>query len=98
LVHKSLLTSNGKDLSSNVKNFSYKKACDNIKFYKIPAVITEVHKGNTYTVGFKETAQLGRSDKYFIAKKDGVGGMPAPIIIFFPQDGSSPKILNMGSL
>ncbi len=97
-VHKSLLSKDGKGLAPNIKNFSYKKASANLKFYKVPAEVTEVHKGNTVTVGFKETAETGHRDKYFINKIDPKNGRPAPIIIFFPQGGGSPKVIDFGSL
>lgn len=98
LVHKSMLTGDGRELDRNTRDFSYKKACSNVKFYEQPARVTQVHKGNTYTIGFAETAEKGRSDKYFIAKKPGVAGMPAPVIIFWPENGGEPKVVNMGSL
>ena len=98
LVHKSLLTSNGQDLDRNVKDFSYKKAYNNVKFYQYPVSIYEVHKGNVLTIGFRETAERGRIDKYFINKKPGVNGRPAPIHVFWPEDGGAPSIVNMGSL
>jgi CBS-domain-containing membrane protein len=97
LVHKSLLTPDGKDLDNDVKPFSYKKACQNVGFYKNPVKVKYVLKGNTMTVGFQETAENGRADRYFIEKKDGVPGMPAPIHIFWPTSGGEPKIINMGS-
>jgi len=98
LLHKSMYTNDGKDLSKNVKDFSYKKAVENVKFYSIPAVITEVHKGNVTAIGFKETAERGRTDKYFVGKKDAKNGRPAPIHIFFPENGGEPKVVNIGSL
>lgn len=98
LVHKSLLTSDGSDLSRDIKDFSYKKAYNNVKFYQIPASIREVHKGRVMTIGFRETAEKGRTDKYFINKKPGTTGLPAPIHVFFPEDGGAPSIVNMGSL
>ncbi|MDQ7825847.1 MAG: hypothetical protein RDV48_23800 [Candidatus Eremiobacteraeota bacterium] len=97
LVHKSLIAKNG-DLDRNVKDFSYRKACENVRFYQQPASIYEVHKGNVFTIGFKETAEQGRNDKYFINKKAGVAGRPAPLHVFFPSSGGPPKITNMGSL
>jgi len=97
LVHKSLLTSNGKDLARSTKDFSYKKACAGAKLYKQPVEITEVHKGKVMAIGFQETAETGRTDKYFLAKKAGVGGLPAPIHVFWDSQGK-PKIVNMGSL
>ncbi len=98
LVHKSMLTSDGQDLDRNVKDFSYKKAYNNVKFYQYPVSIYEVHKGNVLTIGFRETAERGRIDKYFINKKPGVNGRPAPIHVFWPEDGGAPSIVNMGSL
>ncbi len=98
LVHKSLLTADGKDLDNDIKPYSYKKAYENVGCYKQPVEIYEVHKGNTYTVGYGPTAEKGRTDKYFINKKEGVAGRPAPIHIFWPSDGGEPKIINMGSL
>lgn len=97
LVHKSLLTSNGKDLARSTKDFSYKKACAGAKLYVQPVEITEVHKGKVLTIGFQETAESGRTDKYFLAKKAGVGGLPAPIHVFWDSQGK-PKVTNMGSL
>ena len=98
LVHKSMKTRDGKDLDRNTKDFSYKKASGAAKLYSSPAEITEVHKGNVSTIGFKESAETGRTDKYFLAKKPGVNGRPAPIHVFFPEGGGEPKIVNFGSL
>lgn len=98
LLHASMKTSDGKDLEPNVKGFSYKKACSGAQFYQVPAVITEVHKGRDTTIGFGPTAQAGRTDKYFVAKKDGVAGRPAPLHVFFPADGGAPTLVNIGSL
>jgi hypothetical protein len=98
LVHKSMLTRDGKDLDDNVKPFSYKKACQNVGCYKIPVGIKYVLKGNNIGVGFQETAERGRIDRYFVVKKDGVAGMPAPIHIFWPDSGGEPTIIDFGSL
>jgi hypothetical protein len=98
LVHKSLKSKDGKDLDRTVKDFSYKKACTGAGNYKIPVEIHEVHKGTEMTIGFKETAETGRKDKYFVKKKDGVAGMPAPIIVFWPKGGGAPLVVDMGSL
>lgn len=97
LVHKSMLTPDGKDLDRNTKEFSYKKAAQGAQFYALPVEIYEVHQGNVTTIGFKETAETGRTDKYFLAKKSGIPGRPAPIHIFWDTQGK-PKVVNMGSL
>jgi len=49
-------------------------------------------------VGFRETAESGRTDKYFVTKKAGVPGLPAPLHVFWPSDGGAPKLINIGSL
>lgn len=98
LVHNSLKTNDKKDLFSSVKQFSYKRAVNMIKLYKIPVELGEVHKGTDSTVGFKETAEVGRRDKYFVKKKEGVNGLPAPIHVFIPKSGGTPKIYDFGSL
>ena len=98
LMHRSCLTPDGRDLDRNVKEFSYRKACGGVGCYEIPAVVTEVHKGNITTIGFRETAETGRTDKYFVAKKAGVAGRPAPLHVFFPASGGAPTLVNIGSL
>ncbi len=98
LVHKSLLTRDGKTLDEDTRQFSYKKAWQNARFYALPARIVEVHKGRSLTVGYGPTAEKGRIDKYFIAKKPGQPGRPAPISVFIPQSGGAPRIIDMGSL
>ena len=59
LVHDSLKTKDKKDLFSNVKQFSYKRAVNMIKLYKNPVELGNVHKGSVSTIGFKETAETG---------------------------------------
>jgi len=98
LVHKSLRTADGKDLDRSVKQFSYKKACTGAQHYGYPPEIKEVHQGNVLTVGFKATAERGRKDKYFVPKKAGVAGRAAPVIIFWPEGGGAPRVLDFGSL
>ena len=97
-VHKTLKSRNGKTLTRDVIRFSFKKASQNVKFYKVPANIYEVHEGRAKTVGWKETAERGRTDKYFVNKKDDVEGRPAPIAVFIPEKGGDPKVIGFGSL
>lgn len=98
LLHRSLLTNDGKDLAPSVKDFSYKKACSGARFYALPVEIYEVHQGKVTQVGFKETAEAGRTDKYFVSKKAGVSGRPAPLHVFWPEGGGEPRLINVGSL
>ena len=98
LVHASLRNRQGTDLDRNVKEFSFKKASGAAKLYGPPAQVTEVHKGRESTIGFRETAERGRTDKYFVAKLDPANGRPAPLHVFWPSNGGKPSIVNMGSL
>lgn len=86
------------DLDRSVKEFSYKKAVQAAQLYSNPVQITEVHKGTVQTVGAQGSGTRGRVDKYFVAKQDGVQGLPAPIHVLTPEDGSHPRVINFGSL
>lgn len=97
-LHKSLLAPGGGDVSADLRRFSFKKAWENAKFYAQPVKITRVRRTGTSAIGFRETAEKGKVTDYFVAKKDGVNGMPAPVKIFFPEGGGEPKISYVGSL
>jgi hypothetical protein len=100
LTHKSSLNSERDNLSRDLLDFSFKKAHDNAKFYAHPVKITRIQKTAVTAIGHSsnDTAEAGEERKYWIAKKPGVNGMPAPINVFFPADGGHPKINYMGSL
>ena len=88
----------GTNLKRDRLDFSFKKAWQNAKFYQVPIVATRVQKQNLTGIGFGATAQLGTSYKVWISKKDEVNGMPAPLNVFFPGDGSVPTLHYYGSL
>lgn len=95
-----ILAQSGTAISTDVMQFSLKKDYQNVKFYKIPAVITRVQLiTNTYD-GYGPTLTEGNIYKIWIAKKDGVNGMPAPIPVLVPKNNpKSPKIVTtIGSL
>lgn len=100
VVHKSLMNPAKDDLTADLRRFSFKKAHDNAKFYAQPIKVTRIRPKNISGIGAKSngTAELGAVHDYFVAKKDGSPGMPAPVQIFFPQGGGEPKIAYMGSL
>ncbi len=100
LVHASLIYQDktGPTLDRSIKEFSYKRALKSYGVYQLPIKVTEVHRGQRMAVGFQKTGQSGRIDKYFIAKKFGIKGPPAPIDIFFPDNGEPPRLINFGSL
>ncbi len=97
LLHKSLLTKDGKDIVTNEKQFQYKRAGNMVKLYENPIVVTAADKGPPRTIGSGAAAEKGRVDKYFIKKKPDVNGMPAPIQVFLPDQGE-PSIFYMGSM
>lgn len=97
-LHKTLLASGGNDVTNDLRNFSFKKAWSNAKFYAQPVKITRIRKTGTTAIGFRETAEKGKVMDYFVAKADGVNGMPAPVKVFFPDGGGEPKISYVGSL
>lgn len=100
LVHKSLIFNDktGPVLDRTIREYSYVRAVKDFDGYRFPVEITEVHQGIKTTIGVGSNAEMGRSDKYFIAKKSGIDGLPAPIIVFFPSNGGDPSLVNFGSL
>ena len=99
IAEPNLLNGNNIALSPNTERFSFKKDSENAQFYQYPVVITEARIAiRESTIGFGTKARKGKLNKYFIAKKDGVAGRPAPITIFVPNNGGAPKIYGIGSL
>lgn len=97
-IHKSEYNAEGTSLLKDRKDYSFKKAWQNAQFYENPIKVTRVQAQKITAIGFKETAQAGTSYKVFLAKKAGVGGMPAAIHVFIPKDGTEPKVHYYGSL
>lgn len=97
-IHASEYDNSGTNLKRDRLDFSFKKAWQNAKFYQLPVSVTRIQKQNLTAIGFGPTAQAGISYKVWIAKKAGVNGMPAPLNVFFPADGSAPTLHYYGSL
>ena len=97
-IHNSEYDNKGTNLKRDRLDYSFKKAWQNAKFYTIPVKATRVQKQNLTAIGFGNTAQAGTAYKVWIAKKDGVAGLPAPLNVFFPSDGTAPKLYYYGSL
>ena len=97
-LHRSLLDASGAHLTADVRTFSFKKAHGAAGLYANPVKITRVRPSNVTAIGFGPTAEQGRSVDYFVAKRDGVAGMPAPVTVFFPASGGPPKVSGIGSL
>jgi hypothetical protein len=88
------------EIASNIKPYSLKKDFDNVKFYQVPAKITRVLLKKGKYDGFGPTLIEGDIYKIWIAKKEGVAGMPAPIPIIVPtKSPDKPKLVtSIGSL
>lgn len=97
-IHKSEYDNTGTALKRDRMDFSFKKAWQNAKFYDTPVKVTRIQKQNLSAIGFGSTAESGIAYKVFIGKKSGVAGMPAPLNVFFPTNGSEPKVYYYGSL
>ena len=97
-IHASEYDARGTNLKKDRLEFSFKKAWHNAKFYTLPVSVTRIQRQHITAIGFGATAQAGKAFKVWIAKKDGVAGMPAPLNVFFPSDGSAPKLYYYGSL
>jgi hypothetical protein len=97
-IHRSEYDNAGTGLKQDRLDYSFKKAWQNAKFYKLSVEVTRIQKQNLTGIGFGNTAGTGTAYKIWIAKKDGVSGLPAPLNVFFPSDGSDPKLYYYGSL
>lgn len=98
LVHAGRIDKNNpRTLNNDALRFSFKKAFENAKMYDPAPLVTRYVLTGTSAVGFGPTAMKGKLYKYFVAKKEGVNGMPAPIQIFYPEDGSEPLVYDFGS-
>ena len=98
MLHKSLKDDRGRDVTRDLRNFSFKKAWQNAGLYARPVDVTRVRTTGISAVGFGKTAEKGKVADYFVAKAEGQPGLPAPVKIFFPADGTDPKIYYVGSL
>ena len=97
-LHRSLMDATGANLTTDVRQFSFKKAFGAAPLYASPVKVTRVRPNNVTEIGFGPTAERGRSVDYFVAKRDGQPGMPAPVTVFFPASGGPPKVTYLGSL
>jgi hypothetical protein len=96
LVHVSKFDKNDPSkMNPDSLRFAFKKAHAAAGMYQLK--VTRVVETGTTGVGFGKTAQKGKLFKYFIAKKEGVNGMPAPVQIFIPEGGGEPVIYDFGS-
>ncbi len=97
-LHRSLLDASGSRLTTDVRSFSFKKAHGAAALYANPVKITRMRASTITAIGLGPTAERGRLVDYFVAKRDGVAGMPAPVTVFFPASGGPPTVSYLGSL
>ncbi len=96
VVHLSKRDKNDpRKLNPDSLRFAFKRAHGAIGQYQLLVVRTTLT--TTSAVGFGPTAQKGKLYKYFIAKKDGIAGMPAPVQVFYPDGGEDPVVYDFGS-
>lgn len=96
-----VVNEDGSQLRKDVPEFSLKKDFNGVKFYADPVTITRVNATKSGGQGFGPSAIAGMVYKIWIAKKEGAGGMPAPISIMVPEGHATiktPKVVNIGSL
>ncbi len=98
LLQRSLLNAAGDDLDPFVRRYSFAKASAGVRFVGRPVTVVQVRRGRPVTLGDGATAQRGRRDLYFVARPAGSTGSPAPVAVFFPEDGGPPTITDFGSL
>ena len=98
-LHKSLLRpGNPSDVNDDLKNFSFKKAWQNARFYANPVNITRVRRNQVTAIGYGDTGEAGYVVDYFVGKLNPQAAMPAPVSVFFPNGGGAPRISYVGSL
>lgn len=100
MVHKSNYNPEQDSLSNDLLRFSFNKANSNAKYYVHPVEITRTLTLENNSIGYPsyDGYEKGQTVKYWIKKKNGIKGMPAPVNVFFPADGGGPSIAYMGSI
>lgn len=93
-----MLAQSGAGIARDVLQYSLKKDHQNVQFYRIPAVITRVVVVEDDYDGYGPTLFRGTRYKIWIAKKEGVAGLPAPIPIIKPKNGAPKIVTTIGSL
>jgi len=99
LMNRSLLDRTQKALDSDTYRYQFKKAQGNAKHYVYPVKVTRIQKLRTTEIGHLNvgTYDKGVEYKLWIAKKESVEGMPAPIVLFV-NEAEELKLSYVGSL
>ena len=100
-VHKSLRrdTNGREDLDRSVKDYQFRYACKGVANLKNPIRVTRiVPNTGTSGIGFRDRAENGRIEKFFLECTSSSKKMPVPVQVFFPSGGGAPKICHFGSI
>jgi len=100
VLHRSLLTRDKRDFAPGIREYAYRRACREAMYFQLPSKIVRVRRGTTTAIGVGAEKEIGRVDRYYIEAKTEYQSTvsPAPLHVFFPQDGGAPSISNFGSL
>jgi hypothetical protein len=91
LMHKSLLTLDGRGFRQPVRDYNYLTAVRSVSSYRVPVEITRVDPNSNSPSESLGKREEGASFRYYIARLPKVGGTGI-IHIFFPADGGPPSI------
>jgi len=97
-MQKSLLDNTEKKLDNDTYRYQFKKAYNNVHNYHYPVQITRVQTLKTSSVGYGKSFEKGVEYKLWIAKQEGVSGMPAPLVVFVKEKSNDIQLSYVGSL
>lgn len=89
-LHRSLL--NGEMLQPQFKQNNFYAAHQRFRMYKTPIHFTKTQSTNRTAIGPLRDRDEGEEFVYTLEKMDDSGGMPGTVRVFFPKEGSAPKI------
>ncbi|MFT5168309.1 MAG: hypothetical protein ACI8P3_003550 [Saprospiraceae bacterium] len=90
LIHKSLIAQG--ELELNFKKYKFWKAYEKIHLYKTPVEIKDKKNSGRKTIGILLDKENGMEWIYTLKKIEDLGGITGQIRLFFPDNGSEPKI------
>jgi TIR domain-containing protein len=90
LIHKSLIAKG--ELELNFKKFKFWKAYEKMHLYKIPIEIKIKKNSGRKSIGILLDKESGTEWIYTLKKIEDLGGITGQVRIFFPDNGSEPKI------
>lgn len=89
-LHRSLLQ--GEMMQQQFKQNNFYNAHQRFRQYKMPVTFTKVQHTNRTAIGGLRDRDEGEEYVYTLEKNADNGGMPGTVRVFFPKNGSDPKI------